>query len=280
MTFFNSNRDVKMPKLIYGTAWKKEETASLVELAINSGFRGIDTACQPRHYNEAGVGLGIERSKIERKELYLQTKFTPFGGQDPDDCPYDPKASIEDQIITSLGVSFKNLKTDYLDGLILHSPLSTLSETLRAWQVLESFVNDKKVRQIGISNCYDPEFFKEIYLKASIKPSVLQNRFYRDTGFDKELREFCHMEKIIYESFWTLSHNRDFLETEYILSLAKKYSVTPAVILYRAVSETGIIPLCGTTSEEHMKEDLLLEEFNILPEEVDKIMEKLTNLIN
>ena len=45
---------VAMPRLIYGTAWKKERTTALVELALQSGFRGVDTACQPKHYHEAG----------------------------------------------------------------------------------------------------------------------------------------------------------------------------------------------------------------------------------
>lgn len=46
------------PYLLYGTAWKEENTASLVTQAIHAGFRFIDTACQPKHYNEAGVGKG------------------------------------------------------------------------------------------------------------------------------------------------------------------------------------------------------------------------------
>ncbi|HLD22435.1 MAG TPA: hypothetical protein VJA83_00735, partial [Sulfuricurvum sp.] len=60
---------MKIPPLIYGTAWKKEQTVNLVEMAIRSGFRGIDTACQPKHYHEAGVGEALMRLKslgIER----------------------------------------------------------------------------------------------------------------------------------------------------------------------------------------------------------------------
>ena len=56
--FFISSYGVRMPPIIYGTAWKKDSTAALVEQAISLGFRGIDTACQPKHYNEAGVGDG------------------------------------------------------------------------------------------------------------------------------------------------------------------------------------------------------------------------------
>lgn len=36
---------VKMPPMIFGTAWKKEQTADLVKQALVAGFRGIDTAC-------------------------------------------------------------------------------------------------------------------------------------------------------------------------------------------------------------------------------------------
>lgn len=55
------------PAVFYGTAWKKEKTADLVELALRKGFRGIDTACQPKHYNEKGVGDGIARAGLPRE---------------------------------------------------------------------------------------------------------------------------------------------------------------------------------------------------------------------
>ncbi len=57
-----SNAKIRIPKIIYGTAWKKAATEQLVNLAIQSGFRGIDTACQPKHYDEAGVGAGVATS--------------------------------------------------------------------------------------------------------------------------------------------------------------------------------------------------------------------------
>jgi diketogulonate reductase-like aldo/keto reductase len=69
---------MKIPKLIYGTAWKKERTADCVEMAVLCGFRGIDTACQPKHYEEQLVGVALQRvyeQGISREELFLQTKF-------------------------------------------------------------------------------------------------------------------------------------------------------------------------------------------------------------
>ena len=115
--FLTSAYDVRLPWIIYGTAWKKDSTAALVEQAISFGFRGIDTACQPKHYNEAGVGDGVAaclHQGIDRSELYLQSKFTPLSGQDPEQVPYDAKASLSEQVAQSFQTSLKNLQTTYL----------------------------------------------------------------------------------------------------------------------------------------------------------------------
>ena len=93
--------------------------------------------------------------------------------------PYDPKSDLETQVKASLAVSLKNLRTEYIDSLVLHSPLKTLNATLAVWRVFESFVNEGKVHYIGLSNCYSPEFFISLYEQASIKPKFLQNRFYQ-----------------------------------------------------------------------------------------------------
>lgn len=77
---FDAPEVTKRPYIIYGTAWKKDDTASLVFQAINAGFRFVDTACQPKHYNEAGVGSGIQTAitslGLSREDIKIQTKFT------------------------------------------------------------------------------------------------------------------------------------------------------------------------------------------------------------
>ena len=74
------------PAILYGTAWKAERTAELVHLAFLQGFRGIDTAAQRKHYREDLVGLGVQSAckalGLSRKDIWLQTKFTPINGQD------------------------------------------------------------------------------------------------------------------------------------------------------------------------------------------------------
>ena len=160
--FIISIAGVRVPKILYGTAWKKSDTENFVRTAIRLGFRGIDTACQPKHYHEPGVGAGVAaclrgepacNGNLAREDLYLQTKFTALSGQDPARIPYDPKAPLPDQVRQSLAVSLRNLQTDYLDGLLLHSPLPSARQTLEVWQAMESLVDVRRVRQLGISNC-------------------------------------------------------------------------------------------------------------------------------
>jgi diketogulonate reductase-like aldo/keto reductase len=78
--------DVRVPRFVYGTAWKEDQTQRLTELALRQGFRGIDTANQRRHYNEAAVGQAVSATVksglLVRDDLFLQTKFTFRRGQD------------------------------------------------------------------------------------------------------------------------------------------------------------------------------------------------------
>lgn len=249
------------PFLVYGTAWKKEKTAGLVHQAVKAGFRFIDTACQPKHYNEPLVGEGWKRAAdelgLDRSDIFLQTKFTSYHGQDPNHCPYDPKLPVEEQVRQSLQVSLTNLKTPYLDSLVMHSPMETFDETLKVWRVMEGFVDDDKVLRLGMSNCYDYDYFVALYEAARIKPSVLQNRFRAETQFDTELRQFCKEHGIWYQSFWTLTANRAALDLPEVHALAREKHLTPQTLLFAFLMTLGYVtPLSGTTSENHMALDV------------------------
>jgi diketogulonate reductase-like aldo/keto reductase len=261
---------IRTPSIIYGTAWKKAATEQLVSLAIQNGFRGIDTACQPKHYDEAGVGAGVAaglKLGLNRADLYLQTKFTSLSGQDPNRIPYDPQASLADQIAQSVAASLKNLQTDRLDCLLLHSPMATMGETESAWRVFESFVESKTIRQLGISNCYDLDDLERLYETARIKPAVVQNRFYAETSYDKDIRDFCRQHQITYQSFWTLSANPHLLAHQTMKALAATHHRTAPQILFRYLTQIGVVPLTGTKSEIHMREDLAIFDFELTNEE-------------
>ena len=116
---------VRMPRMIYGTAWKENRigdgaTARLVAQAIAVGFTGIDTACQPKHYHEPGVGDGLRQAfaaGVARDSLFIQTKFSR--NQDAATIPYTADAPIATQVEESVAISLRNLGVDYVDSLVL-----------------------------------------------------------------------------------------------------------------------------------------------------------------
>ncbi|MDD2368226.1 MAG: aldo/keto reductase [Sulfuricurvum sp.] len=264
-------QNTNMPPLMYGTAWKKEHTADLVEMAIMSGFRGIDTACQPKHYNEAGVGEALERLAahgILREELFLQTKFTPLSGQDPARIPYDPNAPLEMQVAQSFEASKRNLRTEYVDSLVLHSPLFPYAHLQKVWEAMEGIYHSGGALRLGISNCYDLELLKRLYANTQIKPAVVQNRFYAESGYDIELRAWCESMNITYQSFWSLTANPHILGSKTVFALGRKYDKTEAQIFYRYLCHKGIVPLIGSTSKQHIDEDLAIFTFELEANEI------------
>lgn len=258
-----------IPALVYGTAWKKEATSDLVHQALSNGFTGIDTACQPKHYREDLVGAGLRRAladgKVTRSDIYVQTKYTSFSGQDSDNIPYDPKSSITEQVKASIAVSLRHLRTSedessaaadesYLDVFILHSPLKTIGETMEAWHILEQYVPNK-IRSLGISNC-SIHTLMDIYERANIKPAVVQNRFYPNTKFDIGLRKFCREKSIIYQSFWTLTANPGLVYSAEVGALANQLGISTQAALYAMVLGLGnTVILDGTKRVQTMKDD-------------------------
>ena len=272
--WIQTSAGLKMPRIIYGTAWKKDRTADLVVKAIQTGFRGIDTACQPKHYNEALVGTALQRLKghgIEREALFLQTKFTPLSGQDPRQVPYDMNAPIELQVAQSFKVSKKNLQTEYVDSLVLHSPIAPHALLMKVWNAMEKIQKTGGARQLGISNCYYIEVIKALYADAKVKPAVVQNRFYQETGYDTNLRHWCSNHGVIYQSFWTLTANPQILASNTVRTIAQRYKKTEAQIFFRYLSQSGIVPLTGTSSEQHMREDLSIFDFELSSEDLESV---------
>lgn len=175
--------------------------------------------------------------------------------------PYDPSSPLEEQITTSVKSSLNSLRHkpdssegSYIDCLLMHSPFPTLDQTLQAWRLLEKYVPDQ-IQTLGISNVTLP-VLRAIYENSTIKPSVVQNRFYPQTSYDFPLRRFCLEQSITYQSFWTLTGNPRLLASEPVLTLSQASQISPALALYVLVMDLGIVVLNGTTSTDHMREDL------------------------
>ena len=255
------------PELLYGTAWKEDDTERLVMLALEAGFRGIDTANQLKHYQEAGVGRALRRAfgqETQRAELFLQTKFTYVTGQDQR-LPYDPKAPIAVQVAQSCASSLEHLGVAYLDSFFLHGPWRRAGwspNDIEAWSAMEALRDAGTVRSLGISNV-SLDQLQALCARARVQPAWVQNRCYASTGWDEAVRRFCRERGIGYQGFSLLTANGAVLQGRTVQIIARRHSRTPAQVIFRFAQFAGMVPLTGTTDPEHMLEDLAASGFNL-----------------
>lgn len=265
----------KFPSFIYGTAWKEDATAGLVEKAVSTGFSAIDTANQPRHYQEHLVGEALLRladKGLNREGLFLQSKFTPANGHDQR-IPYDPTENLTTQVKQSFESTLKNLHTDYLDSYLLHGPYSQPGlgeEDWEVWSAIEQIYKTGKTRFIGISNV-NIEQLALLTEKAEVKPMVVQNRCFANRGWDREVRDFCRANQIVYEGFSLLTANPFVMQNPEVRSIARELGRTPEQVVFRFAMQVGMTPLTGTTSNQHMKEDLQAVDFELKDDDVQLI---------
>ena len=253
--------DAFVPDFIYGTAWKEERTAALVELAVRVGFRGIDTANQRRHYFEEGVGRGLAAAYragvVGRADLFLQTKFTYRPGQDHR-LPYDAGASFSAQLAQSMASSLEHLGTDYVDSYVLHGPSSGYGwgdADAEVWEAMRKERDAGRARSLGVSNV-SMRHLEEMEAVHGEGPALVQNRCYARLGWDREVRMFCRERKIIYQGFSLLTANTEVLRHPLVTGIAARANATAAQVVFAFARAVGMLTLTGTSDAEHMKQDL------------------------
>ena len=263
------------PAFLYGTAWKEENTKTLVTRALNHGFTGFDTANQRKHYHEAAVGDAIQQAcdqGLKRNQLFLQTKFTFLRGQD-NRLPYDPRASVAEQVEQSFQSSLEHLHTDYVDSYLLHGPMLNegLSEVdMAAWVAMEKLYHSGQARSIGVSN-FSARQLEELNYHAGIKPAFVQNRCFAATGWDQEVRAVCRRHGITYQGFSLLTANPMVSQHPNFQTIVQRTGLTPAQAIFQATQKMGILPLTGTSDVKHMQEDWQCQHTKLTDEDVETI---------
>ncbi|RSL74655.1 hypothetical protein CEP53_000099 [Fusarium sp. AF-6] len=275
MTDFQSSLTL-VPPLVYGTAEKTDQ--SLILSALKSGYRALDCACQPHLYHERVVGQAIasalspasqEGLGLHRKDLFIQTKFTTPAGHKPGLAPYIKEDRPEVKVRKSLDMSLTRLGVNYVDCLLLHGPMPTLEETLEIWSGMESVCD--RVLSLGLSNV-SLEQLEAVYTHATIKPAIVQNRFWHHNHFDSAVRSFCIERNIVYQAFWVLTGNPQLLDSNFVGWFADKVGATREDALFNLVLSLGqdgaqVSVLNGTTNPARMARSLeVLRRVGDVPE--------------
>ena len=220
--------------------------------ALKAGYRHIDTAAA--YMNETDVGKAIKDSGINRNEIFITSKLwlQDYGYE-------NAKKGIAN--------SLKALDTDYIDLYLLHQQYG---EYLGAWKALEEAVAEGKIKSIGISNVTVNSWnkFKD---GMTMMPVVNQVEFNPFTQ-QKELRKVMAENDIRLEAWYPLGHgNKDLLENEIIVSLARKYNKNAGQIILRWIYQEGVISLPKSTNLERMRGNIDIFDFQLSEEDMKTI---------
>lgn len=238
-----------MPALGFGTykTGNEEETIEAVKAALKVGYRHIDTASF--YGNEVGVGKGIKKSGVPRKEIFLTTKLW----QHEQGFKNTLKA-FED--------SCKRLQVEYLDLYLIHWPTKLSGET---WKALEKLYKDGKVKAIGLCN-FKEQHLKELMLSAEIKPMVNQIQLHPELT-EEALTEYCKKEKIQIVSWGPLERGKIF-NIPLLKELGEKYKKSIPQITLRWHLQKGYGAIPKSNKEERMKENFKIFDFNLTKEDI------------
>ena len=253
MEYITLSNGVKMPQLGYGVYQvTKDECERCVLDALEVGYRSIDTA--QSYFNEEEVGAAIEKSGIDRKEIFLTSKvwIEHFGYEE---CK---KSVLE---------SMEKLRTDYLDLMLLHQPFG---DTYGAWRALEELYDAGKLRAIGISNHYVDRMV-EFANFTRIRPMVNQMEVH-PLNQQQELKKWADKYDIRLEAWAPFGEGRNGLfENEVLKQIGDKYGKTTAQVMLRWHIQRGVIIIPKSVHKERMIENFNVFDFTLSEEDMQKI---------
>ena len=264
MEYQTLNNGLKIPTIGFGVfrVPDKKECEESVYQAIKAGYRLIDTAAA--YYNEDAVGAAVKRAIADglctREDLFITSKLwlQDYGYE-------NAKKGIE--------TSLKLLGVDYIDLYLLHQPYG---DYLGAWKALEEAYQAGKIKSIGISNI-TVNLWNKFKDGMTVMPTVNQVEF-NPFVQQKELRKVMAENDIRLEAWFPLGHgNKDLLENETIVSLAKKYNKNTGQIILRWIYQEGVISLPKSTNEERMKGNIDIFDFELTDEEMKNMQALDTN---
>lgn len=280
VTMWREMNGTRMPAIIYGTAYKRHNTAALVERALSSGFVGIDTAtAEGKRYNDSGVGEALRRvfSSTPRSEYYVQLKLHHVR---PDrtlqeSASRGAKDATARRVSRSFEHGLANLNLEYVDALLLRGPSPEAVQTgklsdddIAAWQTMDSIVRSGAAKQLGVCN-FPHRLIDQLRALGGSPPRVLQTKCHAQTAWGRHMREYCARNGMAFQAVSLVTSNRPALErgsAVHQISIFKRATVQK--VLLRFALQIGIFPVVGASSIHHIRDDLDAFELELAAREI------------
>lgn len=247
------NNDTTIPQIGFGTWLNKDEKECIdgVKAALEIGYRHIDTA--QIYENEQFVGQAIAESGIPREELFITTKIWN------DNLWWDG-------LDESFNESLEKLRTDYVDLLLIHFPVT--EDRRPAWTKMEEIYASGRVKAIGVSN-YTIRHLEELLRESTIKPAVNQVELHVFLQ-QPELIKYCHDNNIVVEAYAPLAHGYH-MDDPVLVEIAAKHSKTASQIMIRWCIEQGLVPLPKSTHADRIRQNFEVFDFSLDEDDLTKL---------
>ena len=252
------NSGYEMPINGLGTYSLHGETCvSSVKSALSSGVRLIDTASAYGNEEEVGQAVreAMEELGLQREDIFVITKIYPGSEM------ANPEQSIQ--------ACLDRLDLGYVDMMLLHHPDRN---DVKAYQAMEKFVEEGKIRSLGLSNWYVKEL-EEFLPQVSITPALVQNEihpYYQEN----EVIPYIQDLGIVVQGWYPLGgrgHTAELPGDEVISDIAKAHGVSSAQVILRWNLQKGVVVIPGSSNPDHIKENTELYDFALTDEEMAQI---------
>ena len=234
-----------------------DECINSVKSALSNGVRLIDTASAYGNEEEIGQAIreAISEGIIQREDIFVTTKIYPGSEME------NPAQSIQ--------ACLDRLNIGYVDLMLLHHPDPN---DVEAYKAMEQFVEDGKIRSIGLSNWYVEEL-TEFLPQVDTVPALVQNEihpYYQEN----DVIPFIQDLGIVVQGWYPLGgrgHTGELLGDPVISEIARAHGVSSAQVILRWNLQTGVVVIPGSSNPDHIRENTELYDFELTEDEMARI---------
>ena len=242
------NSGYEMPVNGLGTySLHGDKCINAVKSALSNGVRLIDTASAYGNEEEIGQAIreAIDEGIVQREDIFVATKIYPGSEME------DPARSIQ--------ACLDRLDIGYVDLMLLHHPDPN---DVEAYKAMEQFVEEGKIRSIGLSNWYVEEL-TEFLPQVDTVPAVVQNviPFIQDLG-------------IVVQGWYPLGgrgHTGELLGDSVISEIAGAHGVSSAQVILRWNLQKGVVVIPGSSNPDHIRKNTEVYHFSLSEDEMARI---------
>ncbi len=250
------NDGARIPQLGFGVYQvAPEDTAEAVRIALETGYRHVDTA--QMYGNEREAGQGIRNAGLDRADVFVTSKLNN-GFHKPDDARRE-----FDRTLSALG-------SDYVDLFLIHWPLPTLyhGDFVSTWQTLEEFARDGRARSIGVSN-FQTAHLERLAREADTTPAVNQVEVH--PYFANEAVRTYGKEHGIATEAWSPIARGTVLDDPVVQRIADATGKSPAQVVLRWHIQRGDIVFPKSVTPQRITENFALFDFELSDSDSDAL---------